>query len=88
VRIKIPPRTPKAGSILVSSSIGLGVGDVVDEVEEELDDCDTEELESELVRDGVTVTLNVVGMRVETGTTVVPERLSMVDVIVLVITVR
>jgi hypothetical protein len=87
--INNPPRTPNAGSSLVSRVIGTGVADVDSEGTVELEDCDTEEpeLDCEDDRVGVTVLTKVVGRNVVTGTTVVPERLCEVEASEVVIVV-
>jgi len=72
VRIRITPRTPKAGSRRVSRTIGSGVADAVAEAVE-LSDVE--------VGVGVTVTLKVVGTTV-VNTETLP--LDVVDVVTVV----
>lgn len=59
VRMRMAPRTPKAGSSLVESTIGAGVG---------VEDAEAVADAEEDVAFGVTVTLNTVGTTVVMGT--------------------
>jgi hypothetical protein len=63
--MRTPPSTPNAGSIFVLSVIGLGVADADAEAD---DDDDT----LELVWEGVTVTLTIVGTKLVNGKSAVP----------------
>jgi hypothetical protein len=86
--MRIPPKTPNAGSIRVSREIGLGLGEADADADTELEnDWEAEEPDNELARDGVTVTMNAVWIREVLGTWVLPERTSVIEVIVLVVRV-
>lgn len=79
VRMRRAPRTPKAGSILVSRVIGFAVVDALAEADAVLVTL------ADVVGVATTVTLKIVGMAVVTATVWVPDRLKDVETTVLVV---